>query len=140
MKNKLFETDTELVIKFGGKKFYSIEYAKTDALTSILGIPEPTARELALDAQKAAEILLWQPDGPADKPAPAPNYSDSQILAACNDAPAKVPLKIAKARLKLLGWTFERATTELVRSRTVKPKPAPPANLDETITQPASPA
>ena len=115
--NTLFEVEHRPVIKFAGKEYPTIAAAKADALMIYPGMTRETADALILDAEKASDILMWQPTFSEDAPkAPLnPDITDNQIAEAC--ASTGVPYKIAKNRVRHLGWSLGKATTTPVRKR-----------------------
>ena len=114
--NELFQIEHKPVVKYGGKEFASVYDAKVDALMTYPDMTETTAKHILMDAQKAAEILMWQPEGQAPKKVNgSPEVTDQQISEAC--AATGVPYKAARIRVRRLGWTLGKATTEPVRVR-----------------------
>jgi hypothetical protein len=110
----LFEILQRPVIKFAGKEYTSIEYAKIDALLTLQfgGMSQQTAEALVADAEKVCAILSWQPGGDAEPP---PAITDEQIAEACKSANCGVPYKVAKVRVRRLKWPLGKAATTPVR-------------------------
>ena len=117
--NEMFQIEHRPVVKYGGKEFETIDAAKTDALMTYPGMTAQTATEIVRDSERAAAILLWQPDGEAPKKAKgSPEITDQQIADAC--ASTGVPSNVARIRVRRLGWTLGKATTTPVREHKAK--------------------
>ena len=114
--NEMFQIEHRPVVKYGGKEFETIDAAKTDALMTYPGMTAQTASEIVRDSERAAAILLWQPEGQAPKKVNgSPEVTDQQISEAC--AATGVPYKVARIRVRRLGWTLGKSVTVPVRVR-----------------------